>query len=80
MQVLLPRAAASYTRTYEWSEAARWAGYRYETDWCELTVEEQESVLARYRITRRFEAIQAQEHASAMRRTARGTPKPSMSR
>lgn len=57
----MPRSGVSYSPLFEWREAAHWAGYRWEQDFCNLDGDDQAAVIAHYRAHLQLESVLAQD-------------------
>jgi hypothetical protein len=63
----VPRSGISYSREFEWREAAHWAGYLWE-EFCELDGDDQAAIIAHYRAHLQLEAVLAQDQERRNRR------------
>lgn len=70
----MPRAGLSYSDTYEWREAAHWAGggsVFYWEDFCSLDGDEQSAIVAHFQTSRQIEAVLAKDMDRKRRTAAR---------
>jgi hypothetical protein len=67
----VPRSGASFSETYEWEEAARWRGYKWE-EFEELDGERQSRIVAHFRVHHQLEAVISHEQNREAKRRQRG--------
>ena len=57
----VPRSGVSYSQEFGWREAAHWAGYRWEDEFCELDGDDQAAIVAHHLAHLQLEAVLAQD-------------------